>query len=217
MPHRHASDSSVGRLSLYLRHLEHLAQQGIAKVSSKRLADDLHIGAPLVRKDLAAFGHFGKPGIGYDVRKLTAHLREVLGTDRMWNVVLLGAGALGTAIMRYGEFSQKGFRIVAAFDVDDSKVGGTVGDVPVLPLSRLRPIVSRHDVKLAILAVPAGEAQPTARSLAEAGILGILNLAPAALELPDGAIVNRVDLTAHLEKLSFQVTQRQARVDGARL
>lgn len=217
MPHRHASDSSVGRLSLYLRHLEHLAQQGIAKVSSKRLADDLHIGAPLVRKDLAAFGHFGKPGIGYDVRKLTAHLREVLGTDRMWNVVLLGAGALGTAIMRYGELRQKGFRIVAAFDVDPLKVGATVGGVSVRALDRLEQTLADHDVKLAILAVPADQARQTARRLADAGVQGILNLAPAALELPDGAIVNRMDLTAHLEKLSFQVSQRQPRADSAPL
>jgi redox-sensing transcriptional repressor len=181
------------------------------------LADDLRIGAPLVRKDLAAFGHFGKPGIGYDVEGLTSHLREVLGTDRMWNVVLLGAGALGTAIMRYGELHQKGFRIVAAFDVDPAKIGKAVGGVHVWDLERLEETLADHDVKLAILAVPADQARQTAHRLADAGVQGILNLAPAALELPDGAIVNRMDLTAHLEKLSFQVSHRHARPDNATL
>lgn len=205
MPHRHASDSSVGRLSLYLRHLEHLAQQGIAKVSSRRLADDLRIGAPLVRKDLAAFGHFGKPGIGYDVEGLTSHLREVLGTDRMWNVVLLGAGALGTAIMRYGELHQKGFRIVAAFDVDPGKIGREIGGVRVHALDELQEVIEAHQVRLAILAAPPEAVETVCAALTAAGVRGVLNFAPMSLPAGPALAVNSVDLAVQLEQLSYQV------------
>jgi redox-sensing transcriptional repressor len=206
MPQRHASDSSIRRLSLYLRQLERLVEDGTDRVSSRRLAEDLHIGDHLVRKDLASFGQFGRPGIGYDVRKLIHSLKDILGTNRTWRVVLIGAGALGTALLRYQEFRQKGFHIVAAFDVDSQRVGQSIGEVPVHHADRLAAVVREQRVKLAILAVPANQAQAAAEQAQQAGVRGILNLAPATLELPGDLAVNRMDLTAHLEQLSFQVS-----------
>jgi redox-sensing transcriptional repressor len=206
MPQRHASDSSIRRLSLYLRQLERLVEDGTDRVSSRRLAEDLHIGDHLVRKDLASFGQFGRPGIGYDVRKLIHSLKDILGTNRTWRVVLIGAGALGTALLRYQEFRQKGFHIVAAFDVDPQRVGQSIGEVPVHHADRLAAVVREQRVKLAILAVPANQAQAAAEQAQQAGVRGILNLAPATLELPGDLAVNRMDLTAHLEQLSFQVS-----------
>ncbi len=206
MPQRHASDSSIRRLSLYLRQLEHLAEEGTDRVSSRRLAEDLHIGDHLVRKDLASFGQFGRPGIGYDVRKLIKSLKGILGTNRTWRVVLIGAGALGTALLRYPEFRQKGFHIVAAFDVDPARVGQSIGEVPVHHIDQLANVVRDKRVKLAIIAVPANQAQSAAEKARAAGVRGILNLAPATLECPADLAVNRMDLTAHLEQLSFQVS-----------
>jgi redox-sensing transcriptional repressor len=206
MPQRHASDSSIRRLSLYLRQLERLAEDGIDRVSSRRLAEDLHIGDHLVRKDLASFGQFGRPGIGYDVGKLIKSLKGILGTNRTWRVVLIGAGALGTALLRYQEFRQKGFHIVAAFDIDPARVGQSIGEVPVHHVDDLADVVRGKGVKLAILAVPANQAQSAAEQAQQAGVRGILNLAPATLECPAHLAVNRMDLTAHLEQLSFQVS-----------
>ncbi|MFP4054867.1 MAG: redox-sensing transcriptional repressor Rex [Phycisphaerae bacterium] len=211
MPNRHASDSSIRRLSMYLRHLEQLERQGIERVSSRRLAQDLHVGDALVRKDLASFGQFGRPGIGYDVGRLMKSLRTILGTNRTWRVVLVGAGALGTALVRYAEFRQKGFHIVAAFDIARNKVGKTIAEVPIHDIDDLPKVVRESGVKLGIIAVPAEAAQKTADLLVDAGIRGVLNLAPAALEAPGDLPVNRVDLTAHLEQLSFQVSQLPTR------
>jgi len=191
---------------MYLRHLEHLAQVGVDHISSQKLADPLHVGAAQIRRDLALFGQFGKPGIGYGVEPLIHQLRLVLGTHEPWNVVVVGAGQLGRALLRYAVFPRRGFRLVAAFDVAAEKVGMKVGPIVVRHLDELAKVVRRDHVKLAILAVPAQAAQPTANLLHEAGVQGILNFAPAALELPGEIAVSHVDLAAHLERLSFEVS-----------
>jgi len=200
-----APDPVVRRLSLYLRQAEYLAERRIDKVSSKQLADSLHVGAAQVRKDLAHFGQFGRPGVGYRVRPLIDELRRILGTDRTWNVILVGAGNLGRALLQYKGFLKRGFRFVAAFDVAPGKVGKRFGDVPVYHMNRLRKVVRKHRVRLAILAVPSGSAQAVAERLCSAGIKGILNFAPATLATPAGVAVAPVDLAARLEQISFMI------------
>jgi redox-sensing transcriptional repressor len=198
-------DPAVRRISLYLRQLESLAEKGIEKVSSKQLAESLHLSAAQVRKDLGYFGQFGRPGLGYSVADLIGKLRQVLGTDRTWNVVVVGAGDLGRALLRYRGFQRKGYQVVAAFDVESSKVGRKVGKVPVHHLDQLESIVRDHGVRLAVLAVPTEAAQAVADRLYAAGVKGILNFAPCVLQAPADLAVGPVDIAAHLEQLSFQV------------
>jgi redox-sensing transcriptional repressor len=194
----------VLRLSLYLRQLEHLAAEGREKVSSTQLAKSLHATDAQVRKDLGYFGQFGRRGVGYPVAPLIEVLRHILGTDRVSNVVVVGAGDLGRALMRYRGFARKGFRFVAAFDVAPGKIGRKVGDVPVLPIGQLEDIVRRHRVKLAVVAVPVDAAQQVTDRLCRAGVGGILNFAPTTLHTASGVAVGTVDLAGHLEQLSFR-------------
>ena len=205
-------DPSVKRLSMYLTQLERLVAAGAERVSSQKLADALHVGAAQIRRDLALFGQFGRPGIGYRVTPLIHQLRLVLGTHRPWNVIVVGAGQLGRALLRYGVFPKRGFKLVAAFDIASRKIG----HVLVRRLEDLPKIVRRHNVKLAILTVPADAAEETAHMLYEAGVQGILNFAPAALDLPPDIAVDQVDLAGHLERLSFKVSHNGGRTAPAR-
>lgn len=205
MKRQPAPDRVVRRLSLYLRQLEHLAERGIDKVSSSQLAGSLQVSAAQVRKDLAHFGQFGRPGVGYRVRPLIDELRRILGTDKTWNVIVVGAGNLGSALLQYKGFLKRGFRFVAAFDVARGKIGRHIGNVRVRHMGELARIVRRHRVKLAILAVPADAAQRVAERLCKAGIKGILNFAPATLAAPPDVAVGPIDLAASLEQMSFAV------------
>jgi redox-sensing transcriptional repressor len=199
-------DSSVRRLSAYLRKLEHLSTDGVDRVSSQQLAEYMNVGAAQVRRDLALFGQFGRRGFGYDVDTLIDQLRRILGTQVPWPVVVIGAGALSRALLRYPGFPRRGFRLVAAFDVDPEKIGTQIGEVDVRPLGELDAVVRDHGVRLAILAVPDEAAGECAERCVAAGIEGILNFATAALHVPETVALDQVDITAHLEQLSFQVS-----------
>lgn len=195
----------VKRLSLYLRGLEELADQKIEKVSSQQLAHSLRLTGAQVRKDLAYFGQFGRPGVGYHVGPLIETLRRILGTDKTWNVIVVGAGDLGRALLRYKGFAKKGFRLVAAFDIAEAKVSVRIDHIRVYRLKDLDRIVRKYTVKLAIVTVPAEAGQSVTDLLCAAGVMGILNFAPTTLHIPDGVAVAPVDLAAQLEQLSFQV------------
>ncbi|MFP4106097.1 MAG: redox-sensing transcriptional repressor Rex [Phycisphaerae bacterium] len=201
----HVSHSAVRRLSLYLRRLEHLSAGHVETVSSSRIAEGTEATDAQVRKDLAYFGQFGRPGIGYRVAPLIRKLKNILGTARPWRVVVIGVGGLGQALLRYKAFGEKGFDIVAAFDTAPDKIGQTIGGVKVMDVARLPEIVDEQEVRLAILTVPADAAQPAADLLRRSGVRGILNFAPTNLDLPENVALNQVDLTAHLERLSFDV------------
>jgi redox-sensing transcriptional repressor len=199
---------AVHRLSLYLRELEKLRRSDQRTVSSRELGDALKITATQIRKDLAHFGTFGRPGIGYDVSELVAKLRRILGTDRTWNVLLVGAGNLGMALSAYRGFSKKGFRLAAVFDADERKWGRPVtpnGELCIQPLSDLDRTVHEKDIRLAIVAVPAEAAQSVADSLVRAGVRGLLNFAPVSLNVDPKVAVAAVDLAVELEQLSFQL------------
>lgn len=198
----------VRRLSLYLRRLDYLANQGVEKVSSRSLAESLSLTDAQVRKDLGYFGQFGRAGVGYLVGPLVEELKRILGTDKVWPVVLVGAGDLGRALLRYKGFRRRGFEVVAAFDVAAAVVGRNIGGVPVLHIRELPKLAARHGVKLAILAVPTEAAQVAAEQLHAAGIRGILNFAPTAMPSPADTVVRPVDLASELEQLSFRVGQK---------
>ncbi len=198
----------VSRLSLYLRELQHLLAAGHATTSSGRLGRQLGFTDAQVRRDLAYFGHFGQPGVGYRCGELIAAIRSILGTDRRWRVVIVGVGNLGRALIGYKGFGSQGFNIVAAVDVDPSITGREVEGVPVYPLDQLDSIVREQGVELGLVAVPAATAQKAADSLVTAGVTGILNFAPVTLNLPDDVSHVGVDLATELEQLCFSVANR---------
>jgi redox-sensing transcriptional repressor len=196
---------AVRRLSLYLRQLEGFKRKGRRTISSRQLGESLNLTDAQVRKDLAYFGQFGHPGIGYRVEDLIKQVKHILGTDRTWNVLLVGAGNLGRALMAYRGFDAKGFRLVAVFDNDPTKAGTRQGDFEVLSLSALKSTVSTLKIQLGIMAVPPDAAQDVADQLVEAGIRGLLNFAPVSIHVPPEVALNAVDLAVQLEQLSFQV------------
>ncbi len=202
-------DSSVRRLSAYLRHLELLSEAGVEHVSSRQLAEHIKVGPAQVRRDLALFGQFGMPGRGYAVGELVERLRDILGTREGWKVLVVGVGDLGTALLRYAAFAQRGFDMAAALDVDPAMIGKRIGGVTVESMANLKRIVKESGARLAILAVPADAAQETTDRLGEVGIEGILNFSHVGLEAPPGVHVIYADVTANLEQLSFMVSRGQ--------
>lgn len=209
------SPHTVRRLSYYLRSLEELAARRQSTVSSRQLADALGLTAAQVRKDLAYFGQFGRPGVGYGVPGLVEHLRAIFGTDKTWNVAVVGAGNLGGALLRYKGFTPKGFRVVAAFDAAPGKTGKRFGDLLVQPMSELAATIEARQIRLVLLAVPAEAAQEVADQLCRAGVKGILNFTPVNLATPPEVAVVPVDLAVQLEQLSYLVNAPLPRQHGA--
>jgi redox-sensing transcriptional repressor len=198
------SELTTNRLSVYLRCLTELEAQGVRTVSSQSLAEQFHLNAAQIRKDLAYFGEFGVRGVGYYVRDLKRHLRQILGLDRRLRVAILGAGNLGFALADYPGFRQEGFEIVAMFDNQRDKVGQVSrSGVPIHDISELRKFVRRDAVSIAVIAVPAASAQKVADMVTAAGIKAILNFSPGTLQVPDDVKLKSVDLTVSLESLSF--------------
>src|ERR1043165_762067 len=196
---------AVRRLSLYLRQVDAFRRKERRTISSKQLGESLNLTDAQVRKDLAYFGQFGHPGIGYRVDDLIAQVKRILGTDKIWNVLLVGAGNLGRALLAYNGFQAKGFRIAAVFDNDSRKVGQKIGAFTIQSLSQLQSTIQQQGIRLAIMAVPAEAAQELADTLAAAGIRGLLNFAPISITVPPTVALNAVDLAVQLEQLSFQV------------
>src|SRR5437868_8188402 len=201
-----APNPAVRRLSLYLRQLESFKRKDRRTISSRQLGESLGLTDAQDRKDFAYFGQFGHPGIGYRVEDLIAQVKRILGTDKTWNVLLVGAGNLGRALIAYKGFDQKGFRLVAVFDADPGKIGKKQASFSVQPLGELANTVQKQNIKLAMIAVPADNAQDVADQLVAAGVRGLLNFAPVSLSVPQDVALNAVDLAVQLEQLSFQVS-----------
>ena len=206
MPVKRIAESTVRRLSLYLRFLEEFEQRGIATISSDELAARGGTTSAQVRKDLSFFGSFGKRGLGYSVAELDARLRRILGLEREWQVIIVGAGKIGAALAQYRGFSQRGFRIVAVYDSDPEKIGRTVDGMEIRPTASLAEHARRHPPDIAVLAVPASAAQDVADLVVRAGIRAILNFAPQQLQVPDTVAVKTVNMAMELERLSFALT-----------
>ncbi len=205
------SELTTNRLSVYLRCLTELEAQGVRTVSSQRLAEQFHLNAAQIRKDLAYFGEFGVRGVGYYVRDLKRHLRQILGLDRRLRVAIVGAGNLGLALADYQGFRQEGFEIVALFDNLREKVGQhSRSGVPIHDISDLRKFVRRDAVSIAVIAVPAASAQKVADMVIAAGIKAVLNFSPGTLQVPDDVKLKSVDLTVSLESLSFYLANEVA-------
>lgn len=204
---RKIPESTVRRLSHYLRSLEGFESGGSSTVSSEELAARGQTTAAQVRKDLSHFGSFGKRGLGYQVDELRGRLRQILGIDRSWRVALVGAGRIGLALFEYPAFKTRGYECVAIVDADPKKIGQTWGALTIRAPGELEAIVRDLGVELVILAVPAGAAQEMAGRAVAAGVRGILNFAPIRLNVPPSVPVEDVNLVMELEALSFAITQ----------
>ncbi len=202
-----ASEPTIARLSLYLRLLTEMGEAGVGTVSSEELARRSGTSAAQVRKDLSLFGTFGKRGLGYGVTDLEQHLRSILGLERRWGVALVGAGRIGAALLGYENFRHQGFDFRAVFDTDPSKVGQRWNGLVVEPDSELERVLSDREIEIAVVAVPARNAQGVVDRLVGCGVRGILNFAPTRLEVPEGVWVKTVDMTVEMEGLSYALTQ----------
>jgi redox-sensing transcriptional repressor len=202
------SELTTNRLSVYLRCLNVLDTEGIRTISSQALAEQFHLNAAQIRKDLAYFGEFGVRGIGYYVKELRRHLRQILGLDRGVRVAIIGAGNLGLALADYGGFRDDGFEIVALFDTLKEKIGRrSRGGVQIHDVREFRKVARREEIGIAVLAVPADAAQAAANIVVGAGVRAILNFSPGAFKVPRGVKVKSMDLTVSLESLSFFLVQ----------
>lgn len=202
------SELTTNRLSVYLRCLNALDASGVRTVSSQALAEQFHLNAAQIRKDLAYFGEFGVRGVGYYVKELRRHLRQILGIDRGVCVAIMGAGNLGLALADYPGFREEGFEIVAMFDTAREKIGHrSRAGVPIYDVRELRKIVRRERIRITVIAVPAGAAQAVVNTVVAAGIKAVLNFSPGAIKVPDGVKLKSMDLTVSLGSLSFFLAQ----------
>jgi redox-sensing transcriptional repressor len=194
---------AVYRLSVYLRCLLRLKHNAIRTVSSEALAKAAGVKSTQLRKDLTYFGQFGTRGLGYDVEQLAKMISDLLGTNSLQPVILVGVGNLGLALLSYRGFEQEGFEIVAAFDIEPQRHRNKSVPQPIFPMEKLPEMVRAQRVRMAILTVPAATAQEVANTLVQTGITGILNFAPIVLHVPEEVMVNNVNLAIELENLSY--------------
>lgn len=201
------SELTTNRLSVYLRCLNALADEGERTVSSDIMAKRFHLNSAQIRKDLAYFGEFGVRGVGYYVKELRDHLTKILGLDRKRMVGIIGAGRLGTALADYQGLDQSNFEVVALFDTNEKKIGERIGNVRVYDFRDFGEIAEHEKIDLAVIAVPASSAQNVLDKVTEAGIKAILNFAPTPLKKSSGTKLKTVDLTISLESLSYFLAQ----------
>ncbi len=208
-PVRRIADSTVRRLSLYLRFLEDFEARGLTTISSEELAERGGTTSAQVRKDLSFFGSFGKRGMGYAVPELAARLRQILGLEREWKVIIIGAGKIGSALAQYRGFAQRGFRITAVYDSDPAKIGNAIDSHRVRPLQSLENDEEVREADIAVITVPAEAAQQVVDRVVRAGIRAIMNFAPAQLRIPEGVTVKTVNMAMELEGLSFALVNKE--------
>lgn len=205
----YVSDAVIRRLPGYYRHLRELESAGVTQISSQELGNRMQLTPSQIRQDINCFGGFGRQGYGYNVTELKEHIGEILGLDRLHKVIILGAGSIGTAVARYPTFSREGFETIAMFDVAVDKVGGTVGDIPVLPMDKLEGFLGENHVDIAVLALPAAFAQDTLDRLYAGGVRAVWNFAPTDLNHPNAMIVVNVHLSDSLQVLSYRMAHSE--------
>jgi len=196
-------DIIIGRLPVYLRALQRMADNGIKTTSSQELGEHVGISAAQIRKDISQFGEFGKQGTGYSIAYLLDKLREILKVDRIWDVTLIGAGDMGHALANYQGFQNRGFHIVSIFDNNKEKIGTKIGEFTVQDTDRMIESIKAANVKIAMLTVPAPAAQSVADKLVQAGVRAILNYAPISLNVPNNVKVQYIDPATHLQRMTY--------------
>ena len=196
-------ETTISRLFIYLREISKLSEIGIRTISSSELGERLNLSDSQVRKDFGYFGQFGVSGSGYNINELKSVLENILGKDKAWNVCVIGAGYLGSALLSYPGFKEQGLNVVTAFDSDPKKIGKDKNGLIIQHIEELSKVVKQKDLAIGIIAIPANHAQKVADSLVGAGIKCIMNFAPVSLSVPEDVKVKNVDLSRELETLSY--------------
>ena len=196
-------DIIIGRLPVYLRALQRLADKGVLTTSSQELGELIGISAAQIRKDISQFGEFGKQGTGYSIPFLIERLQDILKVDRVWDMAIVGTGDIGHALARYNGFMNRGFRVSLLFDNDPQKIGQKIGDFEVFGLAVMPEKIKQQKIKIAVLTVPASAAQEMADQLVKAGVKAILNYAPTSLSVPDDVHVQYIDPVTHLQRMTY--------------
>jgi len=196
-------DIIIGRLPIYLRALQRMADKGMQTTSSQELGERVGISAAQIRKDISQFGEFGKQGTGYRISFLIDKLREIMKIDRIWDVAVVGAGDMGHALARYPGFVNRGFRITMVFDNDPTKVGQQIGEFTVEDTATLVERIKGAGIQVAMLTVPASAAREVTELLVKAGVKAILNYAPISLTVPEGVRVQHIDPATHLQRMTY--------------
>ena len=198
-------DIIVGRLPMYLRSLQRMAREGRQVTSSQEIGERLRISPAQIRKDLSQFGEFGKQGTGYNIPFLTGEIQKILHVDHEWDMVVVGAGELGSAVARYKGFANRGFKVKMIFDSDASKIGTQVGDFVVQDSAQMVDAIQAAGVQIAMIAVPVQQAQEVTNQLVKAGIRAILNYAPISLNVPANVSVQQIDPSIHLQRMTYYI------------
>ncbi|MEE8357573.1 MAG: redox-sensing transcriptional repressor Rex [Anaerolineales bacterium] len=195
----------IGRLPLYLRALIRLQKDGYGYSSSHELGKLLDISAAQIRKDLSHFGELGKRGKGYEIDFLIRKLNQILNTENVWKMIVIGAGDLGSGLARYKGFVNRGFNVSAIFDSDPQIIGRTIGNLVTKDIREMNEYVKDNEIKIAVLAIPAEYAHDVIDDLVKAGITAILNYAPIYIKTPEGVQIEHIDPAVHLQKLSYYI------------
>lgn len=196
-------DIIIGRLPIYLRSLQRMAEAGKQTTSSQELGERVGISAAQIRKDISQFGEFGKQGTGYRIPYLIEKLREILKVDRIWDVVVVGAGDMGHALANYPGFVNRGFQITMVFDNDPAKIGQKIGKFVIQDTADMVEKIRQAGIQVAMLTVPASAAQEVANQLIKAGVRAILNYAPVSLNVPEDVRVQHIDPATHLQRMTY--------------
>ena len=196
-------DIIIGRLPIYLRALQRMAEKGMKTTSSQELGEHVGISAAQIRKDISQFGEFGKQGTGYSIGFLIDKLREILKVHHMWDVAIIGAGDIGHALARYQGFTDRGFRVVMIFDNDATKIGQKIGEYTIEDVSKMVDRIRTSKIKMAMVTVPASIAQEVADKLVQAGVKAILNYAPTSISVPNNVRVQYIDPATHLQRMTY--------------
>ena len=203
MSDKEIPDIIVGRLPLYLRSLQRMKKEDRQITSSQELGERIGISAAQIRKDLSQFGEFGKQGTGYNIDYLIKQIRRILHIDQEWDIAVIGAGDIGSAVARYKGFTNRGFRVTIIFDGDPVKIGGRIGEFTIQDSDHMGDMIKKTGIRIAMIAVPAAKAQQVADQLVEAGIQAILNYAPINLNVPSNVRVQYIDPSIHLQRMTY--------------
>jgi redox-sensing transcriptional repressor len=203
MPEKVIPDIVVGRLPIYLRALQLMLEENRRVTSSQELGERLGISAAQIRKDLSQFGEFGKQGTGYSIDYLAEQIRQILHVDRVWDMAVVGAGDIGSAVARYQGFSNRGLRVAMIFDSDPAKIGTQVGSFTVKDTKSIKESIREAGIQIAMIATPSRAAQEVAEELVSAGVIAILNYAPINLTSPENVRVQYIDPVIHLQRMTY--------------
>lgn len=201
------SKATVDRLPLYYRTLRSSQEEGLEIISSEELGQRLGVTPEQIRKDLAAFGQFGKKGVGYYIRELIRNIGEILGLDKNWNFAVVGIGHLGWALVHYRNFNALGFNLAAMFDVNPDKIGQEISGVKIDHIDRIEEVIKERNIHIGVIAVPHAQAQEVSDRLVAAGVRGIWNFAPCKINVPDSVKVVNEDLSVGLSSISYYLAR----------